>query len=68
MYFCFLLIIGLGLYYGCSYNDKSDDKEKQSKLLGSLVILTIICIYFFSSSFPHAFNNLKQASYKEFKS
>jgi hypothetical protein len=33
MYFSFLLIIGLGIYYISGYDDKTEDKEKQIKLL-----------------------------------
>jgi len=67
MYFNFLILIGWGIYYLGSYDDKTDEKEKQSKLRGSVIVFTIIAIYFFASSIPHAFNNLKNASYKEFK-
>lgn len=67
MYFSFLLIIWIGLYYINWYDDKTEEKEKQIKLLWSIVVFVIIAIYFFASSFPHAFINLKQASYKEFK-
>jgi hypothetical protein len=67
MYFNFLILIGGGIYYLGSYDDKTDEKEKQSKLLGSIIVFTLIAIYFFASSIPHAFNNLKSASYKEFK-
>ena len=68
MYFWLLLIIGICLFYASSYDDKSEEKEKQIKLLWSWIIFTIIAIYFFASSFPHAFTNLKTASYTEFKS
>lgn len=68
MYFCFLLIIGICLFYISWYDNKSEEKEKQLKLLWSLIILIIIAIYFFASSIPHAFINLKSAAYKEFKS
>jgi hypothetical protein len=67
MYFNFLILIGLGIFYLGSYDTKIDVKEKQSKLLGSIIVFTLIAIYFFASSIPHAFKNLKSASYKEFK-
>ena len=34
---------------------------------GSLVVFTIFLIYFFGSTFPHGFKNLKGASYPYYK-
>lgn len=67
MYFAFLLIIWIGLYYISWYTDTSDDKEKQIRFLWTLVTWIIIFIYFFASSIPHAFINLKSEAYQEFK-
>lgn len=67
MYFNFLILIGGGIYYLGNYDDNTDKKTKQTKFLGSMVVFIIISIYFFASTVPHAFKNLKTASYKEFK-
>ncbi|MCP4524249.1 MAG: hypothetical protein GY828_08585 [Candidatus Gracilibacteria bacterium] len=68
MYFAFLLMIGIGFFYAGSYTEDGEQKDKIIRGLGSVVIFIIIAIYFFVSSIPHAFINLKGAVYKEFKS
>ena len=67
MYFSFLLMIAISLTYLSSY--KKDDSEKTfyTKLFWSLIFTLIVVIYFVNSVFPHTFNNLKNAWYKEFK-
>lgn len=68
MYFCFILIIVLWSYYVSCYDEnKMSDKEILIKLIWSFVLFFIISIYFFSSTFPHAFKNLKWASYSSYK-
>ncbi len=67
MYFNFILMIIFGWYYIWWF--KSDDKknEIELKFFGSVVFFSIICIYLFLSVFPHSFNNLKSAWYKDYK-
>mgnify|MGYP006939811575 CR=1 FL=1 len=67
MYFNFLLMIAIGLYYLSCYKETDSEKEKQVKMFGSIIAFLIIVIYIFNSVFPHSFNNLKSASYKEYK-
>lgn len=67
LYFSLLVMISIWLDYMSSYLDADSDKEKIIKFLGSILALLIVSVYFFASSFPHWFNNLKQASYLTFK-
>ncbi|USN58517.1 MAG: hypothetical protein H6767_09890 [Candidatus Peribacteria bacterium] len=46
--------------------DMSSD-DKLLRLFGSVILLGIVSVYFFFSTIPHGFNNLKNASYTEFK-
>ncbi|MBP8017041.1 hypothetical protein KAZ01_03445, partial [Candidatus Gracilibacteria bacterium] len=66
MYFSFLLIILAGGYY-ITQEDTSNEKLNIFRLLGSIVLFTIVSIYFLKSSYPHGFNNLKNAGFNEFK-
>ncbi len=67
MYFNFILLIIFWAYYLGGY-EKDDEKEiKQIKFFWTFIFFTIICVYIFMSVFPHTFNNLKNASYKEYK-
>ena len=68
MYFSFLLMIWVWLYYLSSYEDSYDSKKIFIRFSGSLMILSIFFIYFFSSVIPHSFNNLKNANYPYYKS
>lgn len=68
MYYIVLLILGIGIYYISSYSDRDEIKEITFKFFGSSIVLLIVSVYFFQSSFPHGFNNLTQASYPQFKS
>jgi len=67
MYFNFILLIIFWAYYLGSYDIKDSEEEKQTKFFGTLIFLTIICVYIFLNVFPHAFNNLKNAGYKAYK-
>ncbi|MCD5380395.1 hypothetical protein LR004_00555 [Candidatus Gracilibacteria bacterium] len=67
MYFNFILMIIFGAYYLGSYKENEGEEKLQIKFFGSLVFLGIIGIYIFWSVFPHTFNNLKAAGYKEYK-
>lgn len=68
MYFSLLLMIVLWWYYLCRYS--SDDRAKiiTFKLFGSFILLFLVSIYFLGSSIPHGLNNLKSASFDEYKS
>jgi len=67
MYFSFLLMIALWIHYLSSYDNNDWKEEKLSKLYWSIIVLLIIFIYLIFSVFPHSFNNLKGASYAEYK-
>jgi hypothetical protein len=60
-------MIIFGAYYLGSYNKEDKQEIKQIRFFGTLIFITIILIYIFVSVFPHTFNNLKNASYKEYK-
>ncbi len=66
MYFSFLLII-LAWWYYITQEDTSNEKLNIFRLLWSIVLFTIVSIYFLKSSYPHWFNNLKNAWFNEFK-
>ncbi len=68
MYYILLLIAGIWMYYISSYDNNDGIKNITFKLFGSIILLLIVSVYFFQSSFPHGFNNLTQASYTQFKS
>ncbi|MDD2907190.1 MAG: hypothetical protein PHH98_00980 [Candidatus Gracilibacteria bacterium] len=67
MYFSFLLMIGLGGFFLTSYKVNDNENTYLYKLLGSVVFISIIIIYFINSLIPYTFNNLKASSYEEFK-
>ncbi|MDD5213557.1 MAG: hypothetical protein PHG82_03990 [Candidatus Gracilibacteria bacterium] len=67
LYFSLIFMIAIGIDYMSSYNDKDLDKDKLIKFFGSILVLAVVSVYFFSSSFPHGFTNLQQASYISFK-
>lgn len=67
MYFNFLLIIAICSYYLSNYNFDTSEKELSIKFLWSLILLLSVFIYFFNSSFPHWFTNLRDSSYGEYK-
>lgn len=47
--------------------DESDPDLLSVKVTITLIFVIFILTYFIRSSFPHAWNNLKEASYNEFK-
>jgi len=67
MYFVFLLMISLAAER-LTLDDGTDSKENTFRFFGSLILLSIISVYFFNSSFPHGFKNISGAGFKEFKS
>lgn len=67
IYYNLLFAFWIWIYYISSYSENSDFKEKFFKFLGSIVVLFIVWVYFFNSSFPHWFNNLKNSWYSTFK-
>lgn len=67
MYYSVLFAYSIWIYYLSSYNKEDEFKEKFFKFFGSIVILLIVSIYFFYSTFPHGFNNLKSSWYNTFK-
>ena len=68
MYYSLLLAIAIWIHYIVSYSDKDSDKEIFFRFFGSLVIIFIIFTYFFSSTIPSWFNNIKSSWYANFKS
>ena len=67
MYFSFLLAILIGGWYLTSVSDTTDTKENIIKFFGSLVLLLSVSVYFFASSIPHGWSNLRTAGFSEFK-
>ncbi len=67
MYFNMLLMIAISLYYLCYYKEDDSDKKIQIKFFGSIVMMIILGVWFLNSVIPHGLNNLKNASYKQFK-
>ncbi len=68
MYYWFLLILALWLKQVSSYSYDEEFKITTFKFFGSLITFLLIIFYFFNSSYPHWFNNIKNASYVSFKS
>ena len=58
----------MSIYNLSSYNEDDSKNKKTIKLFGSFIIIFIFLSYFFLSTFPYTFNNLKNAWYKYFKS
>ncbi|EKE27330.1 MAG: hypothetical protein ACD_3C00223G0007 [uncultured bacterium (gcode 4)] len=65
MYFALLLMIWIGASY--ITEEKEDELENLAHFFWSFILMIIILIYFFMSTIPHWFNNLKQASFVEYK-
>ncbi|EKE29793.1 MAG: hypothetical protein ACD_2C00097G0016 [uncultured bacterium (gcode 4)] len=65
MYFSFLLMIWIGASF--IVEEKEDELENLSHFFWSFMLMVIISIYFFMSTIPHGFNNLKQASFADYK-
>lgn len=69
MYFSFLLTILVGASYITKYDEeKGESKKNIIRFFGSIIFLGIVCTYFFASAIPHGWNNLRGASFNEFKS
>ena len=66
MYFNMLLMIAICLYYLSSY-DTAHMKKSYLHLLGSATIVVLLCIWIFNTVLPYSFNNIKSASYTQFK-
>lgn len=69
IYFGFFLIIALGTSIATTYTaDEERDEELMSiKITISAILFLLIGTYFIRSVFPHGWNNLKAASYNEYK-
>ncbi len=67
MYFNFILMIVFWAYYLWAYNLDDSQKKIKIKLFWTLVFSSVVWIYMFMSVFPHSFNNLKTAAYREYK-
>lgn len=67
MYYSFLIIIAIWLKYVSSYSQEDDFKINTFKFFWSFITFLLISFYFFNSSFPHGFNNIKNASYVSYK-
>ena len=68
MFYWLLLIIWIWLTNISSYNDNEILKNKLIKFFWSFSVFLIISIYFFGSTFPHSFKNIKNSAYAEYKS
>lgn len=69
MYFSFIFAVLISASYLTEY--KENEKEFNGNIVrffGSLTFLVIAGTYFFASSIPHGWNNLKAAGFNEFKS
>lgn len=67
MYFSFLVMIAICFCYITCYKDDISEKNLNIRFFWSIVAFLIIWLYFMNSVFPHSFNNLKSASYAEYK-
>lgn len=67
MYYSILFAFSIALYYLCDNDDTQEFKVQFFQFFGSVVVFWIISTYFFLSTFPHGFNNLKESSYSHFK-
>jgi hypothetical protein len=69
VYFIFLALIGLSAQNFITYteSEEKDDDLFSVKVTLSIIFFIFVATYFVSSALPHGWNNLKQASYNEFK-
>jgi hypothetical protein len=69
VYFLFFALIGLASASFTSYTheEKNDEELFTVKVTLSIIFFILISVYFLRSAFPHGWNNLKEASYNEFK-
>lgn len=69
MYFSFLLMILIGAWYMSEYKmEEGESNGNIVRFFGSLVFFLVVTTYFFASSVPHGWNNLRAAGFNEFKS
>lgn len=67
MYFWFLVMISIWAYYLTYFDKEEEFKNNVYRLFWAFVLFLVVSIYFFNSSFPHAFTNLKNATYVQYK-
>lgn len=69
VYFLFFAVIGLAssAFTAYSEEDKRDEDTFSVKITISAILFILISVYFVRSAFPHGWNNLRDASYNEFK-
>ncbi len=67
MFYSFLALIAISLYYLSSYDENIEYKEKIIRFFSSIIIFILISNYFFLSSYPHAFKNIKISWWTEYK-
>lgn len=69
VYFLFFVLIGLAAMNFVAYDDTEakDDDYMSIKITLTAIFAIFILTYFIRSSIPHGWNNLKEASYNEFK-
>lgn len=65
MYFSMLLMIWISIAY--LSQQKENEWEDLFRLIGSIIVLFIISVYFFKSSLPHWVSNLPASSFTDFK-
>lgn len=68
MYFSFILAILIGGGYMSLYKkENGNEDENMIRFIGAIVFFCIVSNYFFMSSIPHGWSNLKAAGFDEFK-
>ncbi len=67
MFYWLLLMIWIALYNISSYDETEESKVNFIKFFWSLSVFLIISIYFFNSTFPHSFKNIKKSGFVEYK-
>lgn len=68
MYFSFLLAILVGGWYMTEYRkEEGESNGNIVRFFGAIVFICITSTYFFASSVPHGWANLKAAGFNEFK-
>jgi uncharacterized membrane protein YfhO len=68
MYFSFILAIIIGAWYMSEYRkDEGESNRNFLHFFGAIVFFCIAGAYFFISSVPHGWANLKAAGFNEFK-
>lgn len=68
MYFAFLLAILVGGWHMTEYRkEEGEGNENMVRFFGAIIFFCITSAYFFASSVPHGWANLKAAGFNEFK-